>query len=117
MAKGVTIELIAVAVADVWGVSVADLRGPRRFPSYVDPRHVAFALARKMTPHSLPVIGRWFGDRDHTTVLNGLRRFDRVIAERDREKIDQAECLIDQRRRAVFVRAPVMTFRSVRSTA
>jgi chromosomal replication initiator protein len=117
MGDRVTIELIANAVADVWGVSVADLRGPRRFHSYVDPRHVAFALAYKLTQHSVTVIGRWFGDRDHTTVLNGMRRFDVVLSQREREKIDHAESLIDQRRRAVFVRSPVMAFRSVRGEA
>ena len=117
MGDRVTIEMIAEAVADVWGVSVANLRGPRRVPSFVDPRHVAFALARKHTAHSLPVIGRWFGDRDHTTVLNGLRRFEELLLERDRDRVEQVERLIDQRRRAIFVRGPVLTFRTVRRAA
>ena len=117
MAQGVTIALIAEAVADVWEVSVANLRGPRRFPIFVDPRHVAFALAREHTAHSLPTIGQWFGDRDHTTVLNGIRRFDRVLRDRDHDRVAQVERLIDQRRRATFVRGSVMTFQSVRGAA
>ena len=109
--------MIAQAVADVWGVSLASLRGPRRFPIFVDPRHVAFALARKHTAHSLPVIGQWFGDRDHTTVINGIRRFEQILLERDRDLIAQVERLIEQRRKAIFVRGQIMTFRSVRSAA
>lgn len=122
MTRGVTIELIADAVADVWGVSVAALRGPRRLMPYVDPRHVAFALARKHTSHSLPVIGQWFGDRDHTTVINGLRRYEVLLADRERDKIIQVEHLIEERRRATFVRANfvrngVPIFRTVRKAA
>lgn len=114
MSERVSIELIAEAVADVWGVSVPHLRGQRRYRSVVVPRQVAFALARKHTDHSLPVIGRWFGDRDHTTVLYGLDRFDRELSDLHRDLIAQVERLIEQRRRAVFVRSPALTFRTVR---
>ncbi len=37
-------------------------------------RQVAMYLAKELTPHSLPQIGRRFGDRDHTTVLHGCRK-------------------------------------------
>ena len=36
-------------------------------------RQVAMYLAREFTPMSLPNIGRHFGNRDHTTVIHGIR--------------------------------------------
>lgn len=117
MSDRVTLEMIAQAVSDVWGVSVRDLRGQRRIADIVAPRHVAFALARAYTNHSFPVIGQWFGDRDHTTVIHGIRRYERELRDLHRELIDQVESLIDQRRRAVFIRGAVPMFQTVRRAA
>ena len=38
-------------------------------------------LARELTPASLAVIGRAFGDRDHTSVMNALARIDTLSAQ------------------------------------
>jgi chromosomal replication initiator protein len=35
---------------------------------------MAMALAKELTPLSLPDIGEAFGGRDHTTVLHGYRK-------------------------------------------
>ena len=37
-------------------------------------------LARELTDHSLPEIGRGFGGRDHSTVLSAIRRTKRDLA-------------------------------------
>ncbi len=117
MGDRVTLEMIAQAVSDVWGVSLRDLRGKRRFASIVVPRQIAFALARAHTDHSFPVIGQWFGDRDHTTVIHGIRRYERELRDLHSDLIAQVERLIEQRRRATFIRGPVMTFQTVRKVA
>ena len=36
-------------------------------------------LARELTDHSLPAIGREFGDRDHSTVLSAVRSISRDL--------------------------------------
>ena len=117
MADHVTIEMIAQAVADAWGITLRDLRGQRRFASFVIPRHVAFALSRAYTDHSFPEIGQWFGDRDHTTVIHGIRRYERELCDTHRDLIWEAERLIELRRRATFLRGGVVSFRSVRRAA
>ena len=117
MSDRVTIEMIAQAVSDVWGVSLRDLRGQRRLRTVVVPRHVAFALARTHTDHSFPVIAQWFGDRDHSTVIHGIRRYERELRDLHRDLIAQVERLIEKRRRATFIRGPVMTFQTVRKVA
>ena len=44
-------------------------------------RQVAILLTRESTGLSLPEIGRLYGGRDHSTVLNALRRAESVIAD------------------------------------
>lgn len=36
-------------------------------------RQIAMFLARELTHQSLPQIGRFFGNRDHTTILHAMR--------------------------------------------
>jgi chromosomal replication initiator protein len=42
---------------------------------------MAMAMAKKLTHHSLPEIGKAFGGRDHTTVIYACRRIEQLQAE------------------------------------
>jgi chromosomal replication initiator protein len=42
---------------------------------------VAILLTRELTDLSLPQIGRLYGGRDHSTVLNALRRAETGLAD------------------------------------
>ena len=53
-----------------------DLISARRTADVVRPRQIAMFLAKNLTPNSLPVIGRKFGGRDHTTVLHAVRKIE-----------------------------------------
>jgi len=75
--RRVTLRQIIAATAEEFGVTVPGILSRRQTRRYSDPRAVAMYLARMLTNHSLPEIGRAL-DRDHTTVLTGSRR----IAER-----------------------------------
>jgi chromosomal replication initiator protein len=74
------VKSILQAVADEHGVSVSDLTGPRQGQWIAVPRFDAMARLRALhiAPgkhrFSLPMIGRFLGDRDHTTVIAGLRK-------------------------------------------
>lgn len=72
-----TPELVIEAVADSHGVTVADLVGPRRDQQIARARHHAMHQLHSELGLSSPVIGRLLGNRDHTTVLYGLRAFER----------------------------------------
>lgn len=65
---------IAAAIAKQFQQSVADLRGPTRRQSVVQPRNLAMHLCRRLTGSSYASIGRYFGNRDHTTVLHSCRK-------------------------------------------
>ncbi len=75
-----TVEGIVEATAARFGVTTADLLARDRRPSVTSARKVAMYLARELTAHSLPEIGRAFGGRDHSTVLSAIRRCERDIA-------------------------------------
>ena len=76
----VTIHDIQSLVAQRFGVTVLDLVSDRRGRAQARPRQVAMWLARHTTTHSLPAIGRAFGDRDHSTVIQAIRRVEERMA-------------------------------------
>lgn len=66
-------------VAAAAGITVNDITSECRTLTCVIPRHLAIALAKRLTSKSLPNIGRIFGGRDHTTVLYAIHRMAPVI--------------------------------------
>jgi len=68
------IEAIQERVAGAFGISRAELVGSGRGAVVLRARQVAILLTRESTELSLPQIGRLYGGRDHSTVLNALRR-------------------------------------------
>jgi hypothetical protein len=61
------------------GITLNDLTSQRRTMRTVFARQVAMYLAKKLTPNSLPEIGRRFGGRDHTTVLHAVRKIEHLV--------------------------------------
>ncbi len=62
------------AAAQEFGVEPQDLLARDRRPTVAKARQVAMYLARELTEHSLPEIGRGIGGRNHTTVLHAVNR-------------------------------------------
>lgn len=69
-------------VVDRFGISKRDIVSERRTAEVVRPRMIACWLMRNFTTMSLPTIGKKLGRRDHTTVLNAIRKID-ALRERD----------------------------------
>lgn len=74
--RKVTIEEIQRKVSEHYNIRLSDLIGPRRVRTIARPRQVAMYLSKHLTARSLPEIGRRFGNRDHTTVMHGIRVID-----------------------------------------
>ena len=72
-----------------FGISRAELVGSSRAAAPLRARQVAILLTREPTDLSLPQIGRLYGGRDHSTVLNSLRRIEVGIGE-DAELAEQS---------------------------
>jgi chromosomal replication initiator protein len=74
------IEEIQEQVAASFGISRAELIGSSRAATPLRARQIAILLTRESTDLSLPQIGRLYGGRDHSTVLNSLRRAEASLA-------------------------------------
>lgn len=71
-----TIDELQKLVADHFKVRVVDLKSKTRSKPIVVARQMAMYLIKNHLHKSLVDIGRSFGSRDHTTVLNAMRRMD-----------------------------------------
>ncbi len=78
--RKLTTAEIKSLVADAFGVSESDLESKSRAAKVTWPRQVAMYLAREAAGEPLPTIGREFGGRNHSTVLNACRRVEARMA-------------------------------------
>ena len=80
--KVITPEYIISVVAEHYGVTPADLSGNKRNSKIVMPRQVSMYLCREIISTPLKNIGKALGNRDHTTVMHGIEKIVKRIAER-----------------------------------
>jgi chromosomal replication initiator protein len=95
-AQATSVEEIQQQVAERFGISRAELIGGGRSATPLRARQVAIYLTREMTDLSLPQIGRLYGGRDHSTVLNSLRRVEASLGEDEalNEKVTELRAAI-----------------------
>ena len=74
--RRVTVELIQQVVADYYSVDIEGLLSQRRTSDITYPRQMAMYLSKELTEESLKAIGRRFGGRDHTTVINACKKIE-----------------------------------------
>ncbi len=77
--KEISIEKIQRKVAEYYAIKPSDIIGKNRSRSIARPRQVAMYLSRKLTRHSYPEIGTFFGNKDHTTVLFACNKIEKEI--------------------------------------
>jgi chromosomal replication initiator protein len=82
--KRITLDMIQKKASVYFDVTLSDLNSPCRKRAIVRPRQIAMYLCNKMTARSVSEIGRKFGGRDHTTVLNAIRRIEMLMEEDER---------------------------------
>ena len=73
-------QQILKEVAEKHGITIQDLKGPCRRLKYALPRHEAAYRIVKELGFSLPKTGRVLGKRDHTTILNSMRKYEKKLA-------------------------------------
>ncbi|RJP19997.1 MAG: chromosomal replication initiator protein DnaA [Candidatus Omnitrophota bacterium] len=77
--KEISIEKIQRKVAEHFNIKPADIIGKNRSRSIARPRQIAMYLSRKLTRHSFPEIGTFFGNKDHTTVLFACNKIEKEM--------------------------------------
>ena len=75
----VTPEKIKKKVANYYNIKVSNLESAKKTNNIAFPRQVAMYLIREMTDKSLPQIGRFFGNRHHTTVKYACEKIEEDI--------------------------------------
>ncbi len=68
--RAITPEVVLRTVCGYFNLGEGDLTGASRRREVAVPRQIAMYLTREMTPLSLPQIGHFYGNRDHTTVIH-----------------------------------------------
>ena len=86
--RPITAELVIETAAELFGFTVADLKGPSRGRPLVQARQVAMYVLRQLSDHSYPAIARAFGGRDHTTVIHAVNKIDGLMAAREKVYMD-----------------------------
>jgi len=70
----ITVPYIQQVVASHYNITTADLSGRKRTQGIVLPRQIAMYLSRKLLDVSLPDVGKFFGGRDHSTVIHSCEK-------------------------------------------
>lgn len=78
--RRVSIEEIQRKVSEHFEIRLSEMTSARRARAVARPRQIAMYLAKRLTPRSLPEIGRRFGGRDHTTVIHAVRQVEKLRA-------------------------------------
>lgn len=71
--KIITIEQIKRKTSEYFNVKTTDLDSDKKTRQISRPRQVAMYLCKKLTQHGTSEIGRNFGNKDHSTVVNACR--------------------------------------------
>ncbi len=93
------VESICKIVCHVSGVSIEDLKSNSRKLEVVAARHVAMSLAYKYVRCSLTELGKYFGDKNHTTVIHARKSVQDKLAINDvaiTQLYKQTETLINK---------------------
>ena len=83
-----TIEDIQKLCAEHFKVRVVDLKSKNRSKPLLLARQLSMYLIKNHLDKSLVEIGRSFGGRDHTTVLNALRKIEKELVKNSDLKRD-----------------------------
>ncbi|MBQ8149695.1 MAG: chromosomal replication initiator protein DnaA [Clostridia bacterium] len=77
--RPISAELIQESVANYYGITVDDLKSPRRNHDITVPRQMAMYLVREMMGMSLTKIGEAFGGRHYTTVMSSIEKVEKSM--------------------------------------
>ena len=79
VAKKTSLNLVSTSVAKEYNLTENKLLSKSRQMEIVIARHVAMYLCRELTSSSLISIGKYFGNRDHSTVIHACKTIESKI--------------------------------------
>jgi chromosomal replication initiator protein len=85
-----TADHIVSVTATHFQVEINDIMGTKRTKNVVTARQTAMALCRTLLGMSYPALGKYFGGKDHSTVLYSIKKVMQVqLVNEDSKKLFQ----------------------------
>ncbi len=81
--KEIDASLIKEVVCRYYNVSLKDLESKKRSQNITFPRQISMYIIRDLTDLAYVDIGKEFGGRDHSTVINACRKVEKEIQEKE----------------------------------
>jgi chromosomal replication initiator protein len=81
--KEITPALIISIVAEHYHITVDDIKSSKRNSDIAFPRQIAMYLCNTMTNASQKSIGAEMGNRDHTTIIHGIKKIENEMKNSD----------------------------------
>lgn len=76
---GLSTDRINEIICNFYNVTREEILGPRRNKEYVRPRQILMYLLKNELRLSYPIIGRYLGGRDHTTIMHGNEKIEKEV--------------------------------------
>lgn len=76
------------SVVNFYNLRLADITGQKRNKKIAVPRQIAMYLLRNDLKIALMDIGRYLGDRDHTTIMHGVEKITKLLPEDEDLRVD-----------------------------
>ena len=93
--KVLTIDSIAKTVSNYYKMTLGDIKGKSRKKEVALARHIAMYMCHKILKKTLEEIGEFFDNRDHSTVIHGIKKIQNLL--KDNSKISQQLYEIESR--------------------
>ena len=93
--KVITIDIITKAVASYFKLTLGDIKGKSRKKEVALARHIAMFMSHKILKKTLEEIGEYFENRDHSTVIHGIKKVQNMS--KDNAKLSQQIYEIESR--------------------
>ncbi len=79
--KIITVESITKSVANYFKLALGDIKGKSRKKEVALARHISMYMSHKILKKTLEEIGEYFDNRDHSTVIHGIKKVQNLIKE------------------------------------
>lgn len=93
--KVITIESITKAVSAHYKIPLGDIRGKTRKKEVALARHISMFMIHKILKKTLEEIGEFFENRDHSTVIHGIKKIQNLV--KDDSKLSHTVYEIESR--------------------
>lgn len=70
---------IMKTISNQYHIKLMDIRGPKRSKPIANARHIAMYLIKHHLDLPFAEIGRYFGDRDHTSVMHAVKKIEESL--------------------------------------